>query len=617
MQRTAKTIGFIIFLIALTAGINLPIQARASTGKYDGWAWTKKNLNPTWMEWGEKYWPTKPVRGGVYRIASSVYIGLMNPNHWPVMDWDSINLFYEGITAYDGQYNQRSGWLIESFEFTSPTTVIMKLQQGVKFHDGSDYNAKSLKYLFDWIGDKKNGCWTRGQQARIKSLEVMDEYTLLWTTKKPWGSFPQGFFGYQISAKALKGDIALREAKAVQRRLRTAQKKYDKTLKKAEKTAGQTGKAAKKAAKKLEKAKKQLAKARNLAQRLAEKTRGMKSTDVHPVGTGWFMFEKASPGNYLQLKRNPNWWFGQSIGRPEMPYFEGVKVVTIPDGSIQLANLRAGKIDSMTLSKAQYRFVKNDPKINVVTYPSNTTSTLNFNQKGSPCADLRVRKAISHAIDRKALLAGVRFGMARVASCMYPGDHWAHNPDLKPVSYDPELSKRLLAEAGYADGLTLRGITYNSESAVTLGTAVKNMLAKVGIDWQVEVLDAAANSDRSKNLEYDLAVSALPHIQDPDSHVTWFYHPQGGSFHYGRNHNPRLIDLIESGRWETDMKKRQQIYFAIEEELYDQYMDIWLFWENGVRAFRKEVQGWNNDMWIENRSLYTNSHPLWFKDGHP
>ena len=568
MQRTVKTIGFIIFLIALTAAMNLPIQAQSGAGTHDGWAWTRKNLNPTWMEWGEKYWPTKPVSGGVYRIASSVYIGLMNPNHWPVMDWNAINLFYEGITAFDGQYNQRVGWLMESFEFTSPTTLIMKLQQGVKFHDGTDYNARSLKYLFDWIGDKKNGCWTRGQQKRIKSLEVVDDYTLLWTTKKPWGSFPQGFFGYQISAKALKGDIALREAQKAKRQLKTAQKKYKKAQKAANKLSGHTGEAVKKAEVKLQKAKRQLAEIEDLAQRLAEETKDLKSTDVHPVGTGPFILEKASPGNHLQLKRNPNWWFGQSIGRPEMPYFDGIKVVVIPDPSIQLANLRAGKIHTMTLSKALYTTVKNDPGINVVSYPSNSTSTLNFNQKGSPCADLRVRKAISHAIDRKALLAGTQFGMARIASCMYPGDHWAHNPDLKPVSYDPELSKRLLAEAGYANGLTLRGINYNSLSSVNLGTAVKHMLAKVGIDWQVEVLDAAANSDRSRNLEYDLAVSALPEIQDPDSHLTWFYHPQGGIHHNGRNHNQRLIDLIEAGRLETDLKKRQQVYFSIEEELY-------------------------------------------------
>ncbi|MCP4750361.1 MAG: ABC transporter substrate-binding protein [Proteobacteria bacterium] len=616
MRGTVNVITVIFFLIVLTVCISLSLEAGAMSKDYDGWAWTRKNLNPTWMEWGEKYWPTQPVRGGYYRTASSAYIGLMNPNHWPVNDWSAINYFYEITTSYDGQYSQLVIWLMESYEYTSPTTLIMKLKQGITFHDGTDFNAESLKYLFDWIGDKKNGCWTRGQQERIKSLEVVDEYTLLWTTKKPWGSFPQGFFAFQISAKALKGDVALRETKHTQRRLKSARKKFKKARKKAEKLAGQGGKTAEKAMAKLAKAKKHLANLESLAERLAEETKGVRSTDVHPVGTGPFMFEKASPGNYLQLKRNPKWWFGRSIGRPEMPYFDGIKVVTIPDPAIKLANLRAGKIDSMTLSKSQYHMVGRDSRIKVVTYPNNSTTTLNFNQKDGPCSDLRVRKAISHAIDRKALVVGTQFGLARIASCMYPGDHWAHNPNLKPVSYDPELSKRLLAEAGYKNGLTLRGTNYNYESAVTLGTAVKNMLAKVGIDWQVDVLDSAANSDRSKNLEYDLAVSGLPIIQDPDAHTTWFYHPQGG-FHHGRNNNKKLIGLIEAARWEIDPKKRQKIYYNIEEELYGQYMDIWLFWDITALAFGKEVQGWNNDMYIENRLLYTSSHPMWFKNGRP
>lgn len=616
MRRTVNVITVIFCFVILMACMSLPLEAGERSKDYDGWAWTRENLNPTWMEWGEKYWPTKPVRGGYYRKAASAYIGLMNPNHWPVNDWDSINYFYEITTSYDGQYSQRVIWLIESYEFTSPTTLIMKLKQGITFHDGTDFNAESLKYLFDWIGDRKNGCWTRGQQERIKSLEVLDEYTLLWTTKKPWGSFPQGFFAFQISAKALAGDILIREAKKLASKSKRADKKAGKAAKKARKLTKSNDPGAEAAVKKADKLKKEALELTAAAKKTVAKAKGLKSTDTWPVGTGPFMLEDASPGNYLQLKRNPNWWFGRTIGRPEMPYFDGIKVVVIPDSAIKLANLRAGKIDSMGLSKSQYHMVKKDPKIRVVTYRNNSTTILNFNQKDSPLSDLRVRKAISHAIDRKALIAGTQFGLARIASCMYPGDHWAHNPDLKPVSYAPELSKKLLAEAGYKDGLTLRGTNYNYESFITLGAAVKNMLAKVGIDWQVEVLDSAGVSDRSKNLEFDMQVSAQPYIQDPDAAASMFYHPQGG-FHFGRNENKKLIGLIEAGRYEVDLKKRQKIYFDIEEELHSQYMDVWLFWDTAALAFSNEVQGWNNDMYIENRLLYTSSHPMWFRKGHP
>ena len=94
---------------------------------------------------------------------------------------------------------------------------------------------------------------------------------------------------------------------------------------------------------------------------------------------------------------------------------------------------------------------------------------MRFNLKEGPCKDIRVRKAISHALDRKALIAGVTFGLGRPASSMYPTDHWCHNPNLKPVSYDPELSKKLLAQAGYKNGLTIKGYMGNTATATTHG----------------------------------------------------------------------------------------------------------------------------------------------------
>lgn len=606
----------VMFFFITTCLMPAMSKAQGDQKVGDIWDWTKKNLNPTWMEWGEKYYPTNPVRGGYLRTASQAYIGLMNPNHWPVNDWPSISLFYEGITAYDGNYRQTVCWLMDSFEYENPTTLIMKLKKGVKFHDGTDFNAHSLKYLFDWIGNPKNGCWTRGQQKRIKSLEALDDYTLKWATYKPWGSFPQGFFAFQISEKALRGDVALREEKKAQRDVKSAENRLEKDEEKYTEAQTQGGEAAEKAARKLEKAKKALADSQARLNAALEEAKGHKSTDVYPVGTGPYMLEEAKPGNYLQVKRNPNWWFGRSIGRPEMPYFDGVKVTVIPDPSIQLANLRAGSIDTMVLSKAQYQMVKNDPKLRVYTYPNNTTTLLLFNQANGPAKDIRVREAVSHAIDRQALIAGVQFGMAREASCLYPDDHWAHNPDLKPVKYDPDLSKKLLAEAGFENGLTLRGVNYNYNEAVTLGEAVKQMLANVGIKWQVDVLDSVAVTDKMRNLEYDLAVSAAPYIQDPDASVSYIYHPDGG-FYFNRNDDPELINLIESGRYETDPEKRQKIYYRIEDRLYKKYMDVWLFYDVAAVAYRKNVEGYNNQMFIQNRTLYTYSHPLWFKDGKP
>ena len=93
-----------------------------------------------------------------------------------------------------------------------------------------------------------------------------------------------------------------------------------------------------------------------------------------------------------------------------MPYFDGIKVIVIPDPSIQLAHLRAGQIDQMNLNKNQYRLLKDHPDFNVYVYPTNTLVYLMVNHSREPGKDIRIRKAIAHAIDRQALIIGTVSG---------------------------------------------------------------------------------------------------------------------------------------------------------------------------------------------------------------
>jgi peptide/nickel transport system substrate-binding protein len=417
--------------------------------------------------------------------------------------------------------------------------------------------------------------------------------------------------GYMISTKALKADVALRDSKKLARQLETEKKNVEQAEKEA---SAATGEAAEKAKDKLEGAKKKLASVEEEYKKVAALAEGARELDNNPVGTGEFMLDEASPGNYVRLKRNPNWWFGKFIGRPDMPYLDGLNVSIIPDPSVRLANLRAGKLDTMALDPSQYPMVKNDRSLNVYVYPLNWVVGMRFNHKDGPCKDLRVRKAISHALDRKALINGVVFGLGDPASCAFPYEHWAHNPSLKPVAYDPELSKKLLAEAGYKDGLTIKGYMYNTTVDQTGAEAMKNMLAKVGITWNVELLDPAAAAQKMRKVDYDFATNTWTWIYDPDLLVTGWYDPDGG-FNFGRSHNEKAIPLIEAGRAEVDEAKRTKIYWELEKVLYDNYEDAWLWYPRAVTLFRKNVEGWNNDMYQKMKDAQWWSHPLWFKGG--
>ena len=149
----------------------------------------------------------------------------------------------------------------------------------------------------------------------------------------------------------------------------------------------------------------------------------------------------------------------------------------------------------MLLNSTFYNVVKNDRRFNVYGVPGESLVCLFPNHTKGKLKDIRVRKAINHAIDRQALLKGLLFGQATLTSSLYPKQHWCHNPDLEIPKYDPELSKQFLKEAGYPDGLTLKGHSYTSPDAAALTEAVRSMLEKVGIRWEFEALDSAAISD--------------------------------------------------------------------------------------------------------------------------
>jgi len=556
---------------------------------------------PGWMDWGEKYWPEKPVRGGYVREAADLYVGSMNPNHM-VMDWITLSNIYERLVVCDRSYRPTIPWLAESWEYIDDVTVLMKLRKGILFHDGSPFNARSVKCQMDWIMDKDNAAWTRVWMEPLKSVEIVDEYTVKWHFKRPWGSFLGALAnppGFMISAKALERDAALTKTKKFERELASARRK-----------------AGDKDAQKAAEAKKNVAELEAGLKELAPLARNARPLDTSPVGTGPYVLESSSSDNYITLKRNPSWWFGKSVGMPEMPYFDGKKISVIPDPSVRLANLKAGKIDAMRLNANQYRLVKDDPKLDVVTFPVNFLIFLVFNDTKGPCSDIRVRQAISHAIDRKALVMGTQFGLGRISSCVFPDDHWAHNPGLKPVSYDPELSRKLLVQAGYGGGLTLRGFTLNSPEAQSFAKAVMAMLEKVGISWKPVFLGIAGMLEPARKADYDVVGMMYPFIIDPDQAATMMYDPDS-PFNNGRSRNPKAIALIREGRETTDQAKRVRIYQQLEKVLYDNYEDAWLWWPDAVLALSRNVRGFNLDMFMKYNEGYYFSHPQWFREGHP
>ncbi len=594
-------------MLVFTAATGPFVMAAGKSESDSGWIWTQERPQPSYWRWDESYFKEKPVRGGVYQESWGMDLGVMNPNHWPVNNWNVIGLLHDRLLHTDGRYQPIIPWLATTWKYEGPLTVLMKLRRGVKFTDGALFNAHAVQYQMNWIMDKKNGAWSRTYLEPLASVEVVDDYTIRWHLKRKWSSFFNvltSIPGWMISPQALKGDVALVDLDRLEDRMDMAEEEMDEA----------------EGAVAIKRAKAKFAEATRRFEEAERQAEGIVSLDIMAVTSGPYMVEENRPGNYVKLKRNPNWWFGRSIGKPDMPYFDGRKITIIPEPSVRLANLKAGKLDTLLIENSQYAQVKDDPKLNNAVLPGNFTWIMLLNHSKGPLKDIRVRKAISHAIDRKALIAASGAGFGAVAACQFPTRHWARNPKLKPVAYDPELSRKLLAAAGYANGLNLRGTSYPDEALTRFSQIIQAMMKMVNINYQVDYLDPAAASERFRNNEYDMNAWLHQFISDPNG-ISQHYLPEN-SLNLGRSRNEKVIALVKAAQTELNFEKRKQLYHDLETALYNDYEDVWLFHPTFIWATRKVVRGENYRMMFgadgtggPGWGLGNTIHPTWFKNG--
>jgi peptide/nickel transport system substrate-binding protein len=220
---------------------------------------------------------------------------------------------------------------------------------------------------------------------------------------------------------------------------------------------------------------------------------GDEGFEAYPIGSGAYKFVEWSKGDQLVLERNPDYWNGTSV-------VERATFRYMPEVSTRLAALQAGEIDiAMQLPPDAIAQVEDQADLRVSTadsprmiffvfYPDSPLGT------GEPLNDVRVRKAINHAVDVDSIIANILAGQATRIAVLYAPQTYGFDPSIEPLEYDPELAKSLLAEAGYPDGFTLDvdvPTGGNPIKPVEVGQAVAANLAEVGINVQMRTVDAA------------------------------------------------------------------------------------------------------------------------------
>ncbi len=324
--------------------------------------------------------------------------------------------------------------LAESWKPINDLTWEFKLRKGVKFHDGSDFNADDVLATVARAPNVPNSPSSFSIYLKGKTFKKVDDYTIQVSTEKPYP-----LMANDISTIHIISD-------------------------KAEKAT-------------------------------TEDFNSGKAT----AGTGPYKFVEWVPGDRLVMERNEGYW-------GKKPIWKKVVFKPIKSGPARVAALLAGDVDMIDdVPTVDIANLKKNAKLAVSQGVSNRVIYLAVDQfredsphitakDGSkirnPFLDVKVRRAVSKAINRELIISRVMEGVALPAGQLLPEGFFGVSPNLKPEKYDAKYAKKLLAEAGYPDGwkMKVHGPNDRYLNDAKILEAVAQMLSRIGIETSVETM---------------------------------------------------------------------------------------------------------------------------------
>ncbi|RNB82394.1 glutathione ABC transporter substrate-binding protein [Brevibacillus fluminis] len=282
----------------------------------------------------------------------------------------------------------------------------------------------------------------------------------------------------------------------------------------------------------------------------------------NPVGTGPWTFTSWTPGQEIVLARNDNYW-GQKVKVKQVVF----KVV--PEDATRIAMLETGEAQiAEPLPVTEIERVQASSSMNLYRSEAFGTEFIGFNTKKKPFDDVRVRQAISHAIQTDAIISGVFNQVGTKVYSTMGSKVFGANTSLKGYDYDPNKAKQLLAEAGYPNGFKTTLWTGDRKERINTAEVVQSQLKGIGIDVDVKVLEYGAYLDAEDNGETDMFISGWGNATgDADYNQYNLFHTsslgKGGNTTFYRN--AEVDNLIDQGRVEQDPEKRKQLYAKAQE----------------------------------------------------
>lgn len=306
------------------------------------------------------------------------------------------------------------------------------------------------------------------------------------------------------------------------------------------------------------------------------------SNATNPVGTGPFRFDNWVQGDRVELVANPDYW-----GEPAKLSRATFKFISDP--SAAFAAMMAEDVDVFPVFPAPETLVQfeADPRFSVIVGSTEGETILAMNNRQPPLDDVRVRKAIAHAINRQEIIDGAMFGYGTPI-----GTHFApHNPDYLDLTdlsaHDPEKSRALLAEAGQT-GLKLRMHLPPPSYARRGGEIIAAQLRGVGIETEIQNVEWAQWLEQVfRGKDFDLTI--ISHVEPADIGI---YARPDYYFQYGK---PEFVAIMDELSVTADPEKRTELNQAAQRMISEDYVNGYLFQLPKTGVSNARIRGlWEN-----------------------
>ncbi len=305
------------------------------------------------------------------------------------------------------------------------------------------------------------------------------------------------------------------------------------------------------------------------------------------IGSGPFKLDSWSPNEKEVLSPNEN-WAGGEVG------VDGITISVLPDETAILASLRAGQTDFALLNDPLVAtLVPNEPNLQLNPVPGLAYNVLQLNPARKPMDDLKVRQAISCAVNRQDIVDTALVGEGKVTGPLTMPAYASDPSTLFCYEQDIEKAKQLMAESSAPDGFSAKVIAATGEPPVASAEAqvLQSQLAAIGVKLEIELMELNVYVDRWLAADFDMAVALNGGRPDPYPMYNRYFTKDGNLVKVSNFVDDELDSLMQQGRVETDIAKRKEIFQKFEARLAELSPWIWLSTSNIYTAQLKTVHG--------------------------